>query len=355
EIRWSDSREAPPASARAIEPLLATGSHLPSVLAAACGEALGRVIAGEDDALGLELAQWAIDHGLAPLDGAGASEGAGGEGGAADLHALRAQFEQVAKDIPAPRRAFVMEDAEPEDEYVFIRGDHRQRGEVAPRTFLGALCAGSPLIESETGSGRLELARKLLDEANPLPARVIVNRVWLHMMGEGIVATPDDFGLLGRLPTHPELLDDLAWRFTREMGWSLKTLIREIALSSTYRMRSGTLSAEAARIDPDNELLSVRSPRRLQGEVLRDAMLAVSGRLDRTMYGKSVPIHLTDFMTGRGRPGRSGPLDGDGRRSIYLEVRRNFPVPMLSAFDTPVPHSTMGARLESNVPAQSLI
>jgi hypothetical protein len=108
-------------------------------------------------------------------------------------------------------------------------------------------------------------------------------------------------------------------------------------------------------IDPRIELLSIRTPRRLEGEALRDAILAVCGRLDPAMYGPSVPVHLTRFMTGRGRPGASGPVDGAGRRSIYQEVRRNFAIPMMATFDAPVPHSTMGRRLESNVPAQSLI
>ena len=111
---------------------------------------------------------------------------------------------------------------------------------------------------------------------------------------------------------------------------------------------------EAERIDPENIYLHRMNVRRLEAEAVRDGLLAVSGRLVATMYGPSVPTHLTRFMEGRGRPGRSGPLDGDGRRSIYLGVRRNFLNPMFLAFDTPVPFSTMGRRNVSNVPAQAL-
>jgi hypothetical protein len=112
---------------------------------------------------------------------------------------------------------------------------------------------------------------------------------------------------------------------------------------------------DAERLDPDNRLLHRMPTRRLEGEPIRDAMLAISGRLDSAMGGPSVAIHLTPFMQGRGRPTANGPLDGDGRRSLYLEVRRNFLSPMMLAFDAPIPFSTMGRRNVSNVPAQALI
>ncbi|MFG0286229.1 MAG: PSD1 and planctomycete cytochrome C domain-containing protein [Phycisphaerales bacterium JB039] len=342
EIRWSDSSERPPMRPRALEPLLMAGAADPAALAQICADALARAAEGETDTLALSLAAWAIEQGLAPID-------------TPEINALRSQAQDIAASIPAPMRALVMEDVGAEEQPVFIRGNHRTPGEMAARTFLGVLCDGSPLIQDPDGSGRLDLAEKLLDESNPLPARVIVNRIWGHLMGRGIVETPDDFGLLGRSPTHPELLDYLADRFRHELDWSIKALIREIVLTNTYRMQSGALDARAQQVDPNNHLLSIREPRRLEGEPLRDAVLAISGRLDPAMYGPSVPVHLTRFMTGRGRPGASGPLDGAGRRSVYQEVRRNFPIPMMSTFDAPVPHSTMGRRLESNVPAQSLI
>jgi hypothetical protein len=186
---------------------------------------------------------------------------------------------------------------------------------------------------------------------NPLLARVMVNRVWHHLIGRGIVASVDNFGALGERPSHLELLDWLAQRFVRD-GWSVKRLIRLLVLSQSYGMSSAETSAEAC--DPQNLLLHRMHVRRLEGEVIRDALLAVSGRLDGRMYGPPVLIHLTDFLQGRGRPA-SGPLDGDGRRSVYLAVRRNFLAPLLLAFDTPIPFSTMGRRSVSNVPAQALI
>ena len=126
-------------------------------------------------------------------------------------------------------------------------------------------------------------------------------------------------------------------------------------LSSSYQMSSHADPQQKLQ-DPVNLLLHHANVRRLQGEVIRDAMLAVSGRLDGAkLYGPPVPIHITPFMTGRGRPGGSGPLDGNGRRSIYIAIRRNFLSPMMLAFDTPIPFNSMGRRNVSNVPSQSLI
>jgi hypothetical protein len=208
-------------------------------------------------------------------------------------------------------------------------------------------------MQIRSGSGRLELAEHINDPANPLTSRVIVNRIWHHLMGRGIVPTVDDFGVLGQRPTHPELLDYLANQFVAD-GRSIKRLIRSIVLSRTYQMSSQP-SSDAVAADPKNLLWHHCPPRRLQGEVIRDALLAVSDRLDSTMFGPPVPIHLTPFMDGRGRPGKSGPRDGDGRRSIYIAVRRNFLSPFMLTFDTPVPFSSMGRRNVSNVPAQALI
>ncbi len=232
-----------------------------------------------------------------------------------------------------------------------IRGSTRTLGEVAPRRFLEVLAGDSPASTAE-GSGRLELARKIADPANPLTARVMVNRLWHHHFGRGIVASVNDFGLMGREPTHPELLDYLASRFVAS-GWSIKAMHRLIVTSRAYRM-SSQLTPEADRLDPSNELWHRRDVRRLEAEAIRDTILAVSGRLDPTLFGPSVAPHLTPFMEGRGRPGHSGPLDGDGRRSLYINVRRNFLTPMLLAFDYPTPASSMGRRNVSNVPAQAL-
>jgi len=168
------------------------------------------------------------------------------------------------------------------------------------------------------------------------------------------VPTVDNFGVLGQPPSHLELLDYLAAHFVKEQGWSLKKLIREVVLSRSYQMSSLPTDAVAEQADPENLLLHRTNVRRLEGEAIRDAILAVSGRLDPKLGGPSIPIYLNDFMEGRGRPA-SGPLDGDGRRSIYIRVRRNFLSPMMLAFDTPIPFNAMGRRNISNVPAQALI
>jgi hypothetical protein len=157
---------------------------------------------------------------------------------------------------------------------------------------------------------------------------------------------------MGQRPTHPELLDYLAAELIRS-GWSLKAMHRQMVLSSTYRMASRG-DPEAEQLDPRNRLLHRMPVRRLEAEAIRDAILAVAGSLNRQMYGPSVPPHLTPFLDGRGRPESSGPLDGAGRRSLYINVRRNFLTPMFQAFDYPAPFTTIGRRSVSNVPAQAL-
>jgi hypothetical protein len=297
---------------------------------------------GRDDA---RLADWLIRH--PELFGVG-------EKALADVAApfVKRQAELLGSIKTESRLAVAMQDGSPEDESVFVRGSHKAPGEVVPRRLLEALAGDKP-IRSQTGSGRLELARQMTDPAiNPFVARVQVNRVWHHLFGRGIVASTDNFGVLGERPTHPELLDHLATQFVRD-GWSLKKLVRTLVLSRTYQMSSqADPAADAA--DPEDLLLHRARLRRLEGEAVRDALLAISGRLDPTMYGPSVPVHLTPFLDGRGRPA-SGPLDGAGRRSLHTAARRNFLSPFLLAFDTPTPFSTVGRRTVSNVPAQALI
>jgi hypothetical protein len=264
------------------------------------------------------------------------------------------------------RLTMAMWDGDAEDETLLIRGNTKTVGPLVKRGTLEAVSTGP--MELGSGSGRLELARSLLDSRNPLTARVMVNRIWHHLLGRGIVPSTDNFGVLGQEPSHPELLDHLATRFRQE-GWSVKRLIRTIMLSSTYQQDSQSLPldnqsadngqvaviSEAETRDPQNVLFHRQNLKRLEGEAIRDSILAVSGRLDRTLQGPSVPVHLTAFMQGRGRPGTSGPLDGAGRRSVYTSVRRNFLSPMMLAFDTPIPFTTVGKRNVSNVPAQALI
>ena len=251
--------------------------------------------------------------------------------------------------IPESAWGMIAADQNPHDVKVHIRGSHKNLGKIAPRRPLQVIGG----THSEPGgASRLELAAWLASSENPLTARVMVNRIWRHHFGQGLVATPDNFGKMGERPSHPELLDWLAASFI-ESGWSIKSMHRAMVLSAAYRMSSRPLEA-AAKIDPRNSLLHHIPVRRLEAEAVRDAILAVSGRLDRTLHGPSVPPHVSKYQDGRGKP-VSGPLDGNGRRSIYIQVRRNFLTPMFLAFDYPLPVSTIGARGASTVPSQALM
>jgi mono/diheme cytochrome c family protein len=240
------------------------------------------------------------------------------------------------------------------DQFVLLKGSAARRGALSPRRFLEAIDGPRQESWSAEGSGRRQLADRLLDPANPLTSRVMVNRVWHHLFGRGLVPTTDNFGVLGERPADPEaqaLLDTLAVEFVRE-GWSVKKLVRRIVTSATWRMASRRDPAAVAK-DPLNLLFHHHPLRRLEGEAIRDSILAVSGRLDRSVGGAAVEVFLTEFHDGRGRP-KSGPLDGAGRRSLYTRVRRNFLPSFLVVFDMPVPFQAMGRRNITNVPAQSL-
>jgi cytochrome c553 len=273
---------------------------------------------------------------------------------AAAVKPLLARHAELAARIqPVTAVAPAILDGPGADELLLVRGQPRNPAGATPRRFLEALSGTEP-PKFATGSGRLELAQQIVDPANPFTARVIVNRVWHHLFGRGLVPSVDNLGVLGQPPTHRELLDYLAVRFVRDLNWSVKALIRELVLTRAYQMSSAPADARAEQLDPDNELLHRAHLRRLEGEAIRDSLLAVSGRLDRQVGGPSVMVHLTPFMDGRGKPS-SGPLDGNGRRSLYISVRRNFLPPMMLAFDLPIPFTTMGRRNVSNVPAQALI
>jgi hypothetical protein len=325
---------------------IVTDQNVDSVeqLAAAYGrawdEALEAVRNGSADPPRTALLNWALRHGLVAKEKL--------------TESFRKRTSEIEASIGTPIPVLAITDGTGEDAAVHIRGSHENLGEVVPRRLLVAI-AGQEQEPLSEGSGRLELARRITEPANPFPSRVMVNRLWHHVFGRGIVPSVDDFGKMGQPPTHPKLLDWLARDFMQH-NWSLKHAIRQMVLSSTYRMSShpATADSRAEEVDPKNELFHRMPVRRLQAEAIRDAMLAVSGRLDTAMYGPSVPVHLTPFMEGRGRPS-SGPLDGHGRRSIYIGIRRNFLSPLMLTFDMPSPFSTMGRRGVSNVPAQSLI
>ncbi|HZN35924.1 MAG TPA: DUF1549 and DUF1553 domain-containing protein, partial [Pirellulaceae bacterium] len=321
-----------------------------------------RGAAGEADLL---LLNWLLDAGV--LDTKAAS---------AELTELVKHYRDLAASLPLPERAPALADGTGEDEFVFLRGNYRTPGERATRGPPEVLCAAGNATEGGNatearnategipysavgGSGRLELAKRVASPENPLLARVLVNRLWQHHFGAGLVLTPDDFGRMGQPPSHPELLDHLADEFTRA-GWSIKAMHRRLVNSTTYRMSSAlpqseisNLKSEIGAVDPDNRLLSHMPVRRLEAEAVRDSLLAISGRLDRTQHGPSVLPFLTQYMEGRGRP-QSGPLDGDGRRSIYLNARRNFLTPLLLTFDYPVTFTCIGRRGGSAIPAQAL-
>ncbi len=270
-----------------------------------------------------------------------------------ERESLTGQVAKLTNGLGAPIRALAITDGTTEPAHIFIRGNTTDPGEAVARRFLEAIDGAGPLVERPAYSGRLELAERLTSDENPLFARVAVNRVWHHLFGRGLVASLDNFGVLGQAPSHPELLDHLAERF-RDEGYSVKSLIRMLATSSAYRMSSQTTDRLAEQQDPTNILLHRASVRRLEAETIRDSILTVANTLNSEMYGESVLAYLSPFNNNHRRPSKSGPIDGDRRRTIYLQVQRNFLPEMQLAFDFPIPDSTVGDRTESNVPAQSL-
>lgn len=262
------------------------------------------------------------------------------------------QKQKLEKQFPRPRYALATADGTGLDERVFVRGSHQKLGDSVPRGLSPIFC-GEGVICNGSGSGRLDLAERLVDpHRNPFIVRVFVNRIWKHHFGQGLVHSVDDFGHMGDKPDHPELLEHLSNWFIQN-GWSLKKLHRELVLSRTYR-QSSAASVQSMKLDVRNELLSRMSVRRLEAEALRDTMLTVAGKLKPEMIESGVMPYLSGYMQGRGRPSVSGPLDGEGRRSIYLSVRRNFLSPLFTSFDFPTPFTAIGRRSVSNVPAQSL-
>jgi hypothetical protein len=223
---------------------------------------------------------------------------------------------------------------------------------VVPRGLVEVLCGPDEPRKIAVGSGRLDLASWIGSRDNPLTARVMANRVWLELMGQGIVATPDNFGLMGLPPTHPELLDHLAVGFMED-GWSVKRLVRRIVLSRAYQLAS-THDAANHAVDPDNRLRWRMDQRRLDAEAIRDAMLVVAGQLDeRPLPGSPVARIREDrqglirlFTAARGRPAST--------RSVYLPIVRDQIQDALAVFDFPDASLVCGQRDATNVPAQGL-
>ena len=251
---------------------------------------------------------------------------------------LRADLAEVELSHPdAPARAMMLVDSPtPKDSPVFIRGEAENKGEMVPRQFLQILSPPNR-VPFQNGSGRLDLAIGISSDHNPLTARVIVNRVWLHHFDAGIVTTPDDFGNQSVPPSHPELLDYLATRFIAD-GWSIKKLHRMIMLSSVYQ-ESSENNPRYAQIDPENRWLWQANIRRMDFEEVRDSMLAIGGKLDETMGGRPVSLGAYPYST---------------RRTIYGFIdRRNLPE-VYNQFDFANPDITTGKRYETIVPQQSL-
>ncbi|MDA1160804.1 MAG: DUF1553 domain-containing protein, partial [Planctomycetota bacterium] len=248
--------------------------------------------------------------------------------------------EQVrVEEITKERMKIVYYPNKPRDLNVFIRGDAGRLGKPVQRGFLRVL---SP-EKRETytnGSGRLELARAIVSPDNPLTARVIVNRVWMHHFGVGLVDSPSNFGITGSKPSHPKLLDDLAVRFM-EHGWSLKWLHREIMLSATYQQSSDPVPASAEKLkstDPDNRLLSHFNRQRLSAEAFRDSVLAVSGQLDPSVGGPSGDADKAEFK----------------RRTLYASVSRHKLSDTLQTFDFPDPAIHCAKRSDTTTPLQQM-
>jgi Protein of unknown function (DUF1553)/Protein of unknown function (DUF1549) len=269
---------------------------------------------------------------------------------------IEGQLEQVDdKGKALPLTMGVLEAAKMVDATLLERGDiHQPTGPIA-RRLPQAITTRSNVKIDPKESGRLQMAHWLADSSHPLTARVIVNRVWHHLMGMGVVSTIDDFGITGQSPTHPELLDYLAIQFIED-SWSIKQLIRQIVLSRVYR-QSSSFDAKKFEIDPDNRLRWRASKRRLDAELIRDSMLAVSGELDyRRPLGSLVATTIGDRPISLIGLDNRVPhdLDGSLNRSVYLPVLRDRLPDALAIFDFAEPSLVTGARESTNVPVQAL-
>lgn len=290
---------------------------------------------------------------------------------AADLkqYAERAAAERAKKPVEDFVQALTEPPGHSPATYVFYRGDIAQPKQTVTPGELSVLDGLRPTEIAPddpavpTTGRRLAFAKRLTDGSHPLTARVLVNQVWLHHFGRGIVNTPGDFGFLGERPTHPELLDWLASDFVAG-GWKLKRLHKLLMTSSVYRQASRREpNADAA--DPDNRLYGRMPVRRLEAEAFRDAIIAVSGKLNDKMFGPAVPVMEDEVgqivvgienLNGENRPDKLIPLNGEEfRRSVYVQVRRTRPLAVLDTFDLPAMEPNCDRRNASTVAPQSLM
>jgi hypothetical protein len=250
--------------------------------------------------------------------------------------------------------------------YVLWRGDVANRGPVV-QPGVPAVMTRHPLVVPTPGEGakttgrRQALADWIASPDNPLTWRVVANRIWRHHFGEGIVATPSNFGQSGAAPTHPELLDYLA-RQMLASGGSWKALHRQIVHSATYRQAHGLPAAQrtkAAKVDPDNRLLGRANQRRLEAEILRDAVLAVAGTLNDKVGGPGIKPRIRPELLDASQRNKWPVVEREGpehwRRSVYIYVKRQLPFPMLELFDQPNAAQTCERRDENVVPTQALV
>jgi len=281
----------------------------------------------------------------------------------------------------------------PKKTQILIRGNAATPGADVVPHFVTALCGSKeaatpklpePSPTSGTAGRRLVLAEWIASAEHPLTSRVMVNRIWQHLFGRGLVATPNDFGHTGLTPTHPELLDWLAGTFvsgesrgksregriavlstptsplsTPARPWSIKAAIRQIMLSSTYRQSSRVQTARAVTVDPGNQLLWRQNLRRLEAEAIRDSILATSGKLNLKMGGQGIyPVLPPEVLSTQSRPGNGWGKSTEeerGRRSVYIFIKRTLGVPFLESFDATTPDSPVGARPVTTIAPQALI
>jgi cytochrome c553 len=291
----------------------------------------GRDAAKADD---VELLNWLLEHGalrnqLAQLPG--------------DMQKLAEQYRGIESGVPRFQRASaIVTEGAGFDSPVQRRGSPDSPGEIAPRRFLEVIHGAEGYT---TGAqARLELAHDLTSPQNPLTARVMANRVWRWIFGQGLVATVDNFGVMGEAPSHPELLDYLA-NYLVEHDWSVKALIRHLVTSRAFQAQS-IASAKAQQVDPANRLLSHMPVQRLRAEAVRDSILAVSGTLDQTMFGYTGPANQSES---------AAVANPKLRRGVYQYIRREALDHMMIMFDAPEPSRTQGDRETSSVPGQSLL
>ena len=268
------------------------------------------------------------------------------------LKDLRSSIKDLEEKTPDADYAMGVRDGKIADTRLLHRGEIRNQGQSVKRGFLQVLDHVKAYPIGSRSSGRLQLASWLTQPDNPLTSRVMINRIWHHLFGAGIVHTMNNFGATGEHPTHPELLDYLAVRFV-ENNWSVKSMIREMVLSRTYQLSSDTTEANA-EADPNNQLLWRMNHKRLGAEALRDAMLATSGRLNRQPADGSVITKLGDVNVGRAQRQLNQIKRNTGQRSVYLPILRNALPEMMRIFDVAEPSLIVGKRNKTTVPTQAL-